>query len=336
MSLRTVSLRKRPALTAPSLAANRARAQKSTGPRTEPGKNRVAGNVKRDFTRLLGLQEAFSLDQEPGAAIHLYHELIAPYKRVPPLLAMHFRDLARLQLELQALERIRDAAMEYRAQQTELEVRRRRREMNREVGATAQGVYETGLCRLPDSFAKFREQAECLLVLKDELERRDLGMEPVLRRLYGREMNPDHERGQLICIDCRKLMKPPEGREPLTEHEFKSLMVLVEAEEHDVMEAWELALDEQRVTAAASRARLAPTREDHWMNRQGDRLRQAIDRKMKFTVTLLKVFGLAHQAGPTPRRKHRKPRANAKSICGQTPNVPSRQRDGGLGAGKGK
>ncbi len=54
----------------------------------------------RDFHRLLGFAEALVLDQESGAAIYVYQELIASYKNVPPLVAMQFRDTARLQLEL--------------------------------------------------------------------------------------------------------------------------------------------------------------------------------------------------------------------------------------------
>ncbi len=34
-------------------------------------------------------------------------------------------------------------------------------------------------------------------------------------------------------------------------------------------------------------------REDHWMNRQGDRLRQAIHRKIKFTLA---VHGLQRES----------------------------------------
>ena len=60
------------------------------------------------------------------------------------------------------------------------------------------------------------------------------------------------------------------------------------------MAAWEQALSERRITSAESQARLASTREDHWMNRQGDRLRQAIDRKMRFAPILLKMLGLWH------------------------------------------
>jgi hypothetical protein len=296
-------LRKSPTPSDKSLAARRTNALKSTGPRTDLGKLRVTANMRRNFRRLLGLPEAVFLDQEPGAAIHLYHELISPYAEVPPLLAMHFRELARLELELQAWEGIRDAEMEHRTEQTALEARRHRFEVNREVSATTPNLFETGLCRQPASAGKFRDQSQCLAILKDDIQRGEFsGLEGVLGRLYGKDLNPEHERGQLICAECRALMKQ-EGFDPLSEQEFQSLLKRVEEEEHDVTEAWGIELLEKSVTPAARRARLAPTREDHWMNRQGDRLRQAIDRKMRFTVTLLKVLGLGKETKPTRRRR---------------------------------
>ena len=98
-------------------AANRANSLLSTGPRTEAGKKRSRLNgLKRRPVRLLGLAEARTLNQEPLAAEELYQELIKPFEPVPALVARHFQDLARLYLELEAWERIRDAQLEDRWQ----------------------------------------------------------------------------------------------------------------------------------------------------------------------------------------------------------------------------
>ena len=259
----------------------------------------LPGKTWRDFHRLLGFPEALTLDQEPGVAIHLYHELVAPYKKVPPLLEMHFRDLARLQLELYAWEGIRDAELQYRAEQGELEEQKRRFEQDREVSATAPNLFEKGLCRQPDSSGKFRNQSELLILLRDSLRLRQYdGLEDVLARLYGEDLAPDHERGVLICVNCRHLMKP-KGDEPKDDDEFNTLLTLIEDEHRDVMKAWDIEIRSKRFTQAEKRTRLAATKEDHWMNRQGDRLRQAIDRKLRFTVTLLQVLGLAQKKQPT-------------------------------------
>ena len=72
---------------------------------------------------------------------------------------------------------------------------------------------------------------------------------------------------------------------------------------------------------AAKRARLAPTREDHWMNRQGDRLRQAIDRKIKFTLALLKLYNLAQEDRPNQRKKRRKTKRAALKIRKMVPHL---------------
>ncbi len=316
-----MSLRRSPTRTAKSPAANAEDTGSSLDIRQEAAKHPVTGQMKRDYKRLMGFSEALTLDLEPGAAIHLYHELIAPYKQVPPLLAMHFRDLARLQLELQAWEGIRDAEMQHRAEQTAIKERRQCRDRDREVGATAKDVYQTGLYRLPDSPGKLRHQYACLAALKGALQEGVFDdIKGVLTRLYGEDLWPDHERGQLICIECQRLMDPENLKQiaarlhvdaeqlpaPLTEDGMQALIKRVEEEKNDVMSAWELALIERTLTDSAKRARLAPTREDHWMNRQGDRLRMAIDRKMRFTVTLLNALGLADPSQPTPRRRHRK------------------------------
>ena len=300
-------LRKSPERTPKLIAANRANARRSTGPRTAEGKQRVGLNFLDRSVRLLGVAEFRTLNQEPNAAGRLYRRLIAPYEPAPALLALHFQDLARLELELQAWERIRDAQIEHRAQQTALEMRRRYREMDREVRATAAQVFETGLHRLPDSPGKFKKQIECLEVLKAQLQRRDSGaLGTALRQLYGNKLDPEYERAQLICVDCMRLMKSKDGW-PLGEAEFQDLLSLVEDELKDATEGYELQLDERTMTGSACLALLAANREDECMNRQGERLRRALDRTKKMTPKLLAMLGIAlpgdRQGSDKPEKK---------------------------------
>ncbi|HEY6293241.1 MAG TPA: hypothetical protein VI455_16945, partial [Terriglobia bacterium] len=119
-----------------------------------------------------------------------------------------------------------------------------------------------------------------------------------LRRLYGKDLNPDYERGQLVCFDGKRLMNP-EGREPVSDQEFDELLRLVDREEEDALEGYEIQLDERTVTGPASLTRLAPTREDHWMNAPGDRLRRAIDRNKRLLPKLLEALCLADRSRPT-------------------------------------
>jgi hypothetical protein len=281
------------------LAANRGNALKSTGPRTGEGKQRVTQNLFGGSTRLLGMAETRALNLEPDAAGKLFRDLIAPFEPAPVLLVLHFQDYARLQLELQAWERIRDAMVEDRAQQNRLEIRRRFQEMDQELKATAGKVIGEGLCRQPDSPGKFRKQIQCLDVLKSQLARRDFeALSRPLAELYGKGYNPDYERGQLICADCGRLMNEKDA--PLTDGEMETLLTLVGAELGDAENGYELQLDERTLTASGAMARLAPGLTEGPFLRYGEQLRRAIDRNKRLTPTLLKMLGLAQKCRPTP------------------------------------
>jgi len=284
--LRKISARK--------LESNRANAQKSTGPRTERGKKRVSlnGFMRRRSVRLLGLAEARTLRQEPGAAERLYEELIAPYQPAPAILVMHFQDLARLHLELEAWERIRDAQLEHRWQQNDVERRKRYQEMQADLPGTPQEQVERGLCRMDDSAAKFKRQAECLEILKKHLEHRDFDIEHVLHVLWGNELQPDNYRAQIICIRCRKLMSS-EGK-GVTKKQLQPLIELIDEEYRDAMSSYLLKLDEKTMTRFACLAGLgATTVEDQRLLRQGQSLRQAIDRKQRVINSVLRMLGLS-------------------------------------------
>ncbi|HEV2424914.1 MAG TPA: hypothetical protein VGZ29_08810 [Terriglobia bacterium] len=309
------------------LESNRANARKSTGPRTERGKKRARlnGFMRRRSVRLLGLAEARTLRQEPGAAEQLYAELIAPYQPAPAILAMHFQDLARLHLELEAWERIRDAQLEHRWQQNDIERRKRYQEMQTDLPGTTQDLADRGLCRLDDSAAKFRRQAECLELLKKHLQNRDFDIEHILHVLWGKDLQPVQDRAQIICIRCRKLLPPqdedlgepascppedpgarpswppePPGaratRPRITKKELQLLIDLVEDEYRVAMNAYLLKLDEKTMTRFECLAGLgATTLEDQRLQRQGQTLRQAIDRKQRVINAVLRMLGLSKE-----------------------------------------
>ena len=271
------------------IAANQANAQKSTGPRTEEGKRRSSLNgLKRRSTRLLGLAEARTLRQEPGAAEKLYRELIAPYEPAPALLRAHMEDFARLRLELEAWERIRDARLEARWEQSDVDRRRAFYEMQRDLPGKAEEVLERGVFALKDSPAKFRKAAECLDLLNIHLAERDFDVEPILRLLYGKKIEPASDRAQTICIRCQKLAST-KGL-ALNAQEFEDLKDLVDQELRDALDAYGLHLDEKTITRTGRLSRLGPTREDQWMNLQGERLRRAIDRKQWVITGLLQIL----------------------------------------------
>lgn len=298
------------------LAANRANAQRSTGPRTTAGKERSRLNgLKRRPVRLLGLAEARTLNQEPMAAEELYRELIKPFEPVPAIVARHFQDQARLYLELEAWERIRDAQLEDRWEHGLLERRRLFYAMDRDLKGGLKEVLDAGLISLEDSGGKFKKIAIYLGTLKEHLNHHEFGaLAPVLQNLYDKDLNPGYDRAQTICIRCERLMNPKEG-EPVSEAEFQNLLELVEAEEQDAATAYGLHLDEKTMTRSGRLAQLGPTQQDYWMDRRGERLRQAIDRKQWLILSLLQQFGLANRCRPQPgsRRAESAPSPHKKS-----------------------
>jgi hypothetical protein len=279
-------------------AASQANGRRSRGPVTAKGKWRSSQNARKPLERLLGLTEARTLRYQPGAALKLYRKLIAPYEPAPALLARHVEDLARLCLELEAMESIRDATLDHRAQQNTIEVRTSYREMDAELGVPPKEVFERGLHDLPDNPAKLKAQLDGLDALKDNIARGEFHkMGPTLRLLYGNELNPKSQQAKLVCIDCQRLMDPEDG-EALSDEELSELVSMIEREEQWAMSGYELELDRRTVTGSASIARLAPRRRDQWMYLQVERLRRAIDRKQWVITGLLQTPALADRYGP--------------------------------------
>jgi hypothetical protein len=296
-----MSLRKPPERTSALIAANQANGRKSRGRFTEEQIRRAEELAAKYPVRLLGLAEARVLNQEPGAAERLYRELIAPYPHLPPLLERSFQDLARLYLELEAWERIRDAQLEQRWAQNKLTQLRLAAEMERDLQGNVQQYLAGGLQGLPDSPAKLRMQFECLEGLLLKLNRRDFTLlKTELTYLYGKDLSATSDRAETICLFCRRLMEPTPGEEPLGEEEFQRLLDLVNAEELQIAGDYGLARDEKTMTRTACLAHLGPTHESLWMDRQGERLRQAIDRKQWVIIGLLQAFGLAREVALAP------------------------------------
>jgi len=306
-----------PASSERKIAANQANGRKSRGPVTPEGKKRVGQNARKFPVRLLGLAEAKVLNQEPGAAERLYRELIAPYEPAPPILAMHFQDMARQRLELEAWERIRDAWLEDRWQQNDIKRRRRFFEMEREQPLSLKQRAEEGIESRPDSAAKFKEQMDNLGALKQKLAKRefDAGLGLLLRNLYGKDLDAKYPRSQTICMRCERLMDPA-GSHPLSEGEFEGLLDLLEAEEQRAITAYGLELDEKTMTRAACMGRLSSARDDLWMNLQGERLRQAIDRKQWVITGLLQALGLTRRPNEAPATKAKGKKGNGAAAGG--------------------
>ncbi|HEV2425143.1 MAG TPA: hypothetical protein VGZ29_09990 [Terriglobia bacterium] len=280
---------------AAKMAANRANALKSTGPRTGQGKRRSRMNGLKSYSgRLYGAVQSRTLRLDLGGAERIYQELVRPYERpgrpVPPMLAMHLHDLARLRLELESWERIRDAELQERWRQGQIERRQRLHDLMRDLPGTNQEMVEKGLRGLPESPPRAKKLVECLTMLGNALDRHEFDIGPELRTIYGRDMVPASDRALIICIQGRRLMS--EKRKPLSDYEFEQLRRLVTLELQDAVAAYGLYVDHATLPEAACVARLRQTADDRAMTLQGERLRQAIDRKQRVIISLLRVLGL--------------------------------------------
>ena len=297
-------------------SASRLNGGKSRGPVTEEGKRRASQNLLQyRATRLQGVAEARALQQDPGAAERLYREMIEPFQPAPALVARLFQDLAREYLEMEAWEGVRDAMLEHRHQQATIMARRRQREACRDLAVTNRRLWHEGVHRVPDSPAKLEKQGQLLTILKDELMRGEFShIDTPLRFLYGKEMEPESERAQRICMECRLLLNA-RSDEPFDEKRIAKLVKLVEQEIQDSLEGWALELDERTPTRASSLATLATTREDYWMAQHGEQLRKAIDRKLKVLTGLLETLGLPGENEPkngsNPKSKKPQPEGGA-------------------------
>ncbi|HXJ93525.1 MAG TPA: hypothetical protein VMT20_11655 [Terriglobia bacterium] len=291
-----MSVRKPPKRSEAAAAASRANGRKARCPIPEEIVRQVSERAARYPIRLLGLAEMRVLNQDLGAAEKLYRELIAPYSYLPPLLSRNFQDLARQYLELEAWERIRDAGLEHRWARNKIAQMRLEAEVQRDLRGNVKQYLEGGYQSLPDSPAKFQKQFECLESLIIKLEQRDFDLRTLLTYLYGKELTPNTDRAETICLLCQQLMDPAlGGGEPLSEDQYQHLLDLAKEEQEEIGRFYGLARDEKMMTRTECMALLGNTREDAWMDRQGERMRQAIDRKQALIVRLLKLYGIQPQ-----------------------------------------
>lgn len=290
-----MSVRKPPKRTAASIATSQANGSQSLGRIPLALRRKIEEMAARYPVRLLGLAETRVLNHDLGAAERLYRSLIAPYPDLPPLLDRNFQDLARQYLELEAWERIRDAQLEHRWEQNKHTQLRLAAEFGRDLRGNIKLYMEGGLQSLPDSPAKFRMQVQCLEELLWKLNQRDFNLKTQLTYLYGKDFAANTDRADTICCNCRRLMEPASGEEPLSEDEFQRLLDQIHEEQEEIAGDHGLVREEKTMTRTACLALLGPTHEDLWMDRQGERLRQAIDRKQTLIVRLLKLYGIQPQ-----------------------------------------
>jgi hypothetical protein len=160
-------------LTARGLWARRRNARKSTGPRTEGGKQRAALNALAHggFARW-PWRSMLALDEDPRDFAQLLEALVAAHHPGNLAERMLVEDIARLRwrqqrnqraqegLVLRGLERLKQVRAHHEVQVTQ-----------DTIGSSAREALDSGLLSIPDSPAKFKEVRRILRLVQEEVER---------------------------------------------------------------------------------------------------------------------------------------------------------------------
>ena len=272
------------------LESRRRNARKSTGPRTEAGKRRVALNALK-YGRYTGphtMEQSMLLLGEDPHEFHAFREsLIASRQPADAVERMLVEDIAMLAWKKRRLNRAQQGLQLRNLEVLELDRHRQALEVGRESADVSQEeVLKSGLRRAPRSPAKFGEILSHLETLTALVARHDFSqdIDSVITMLYGETPTL---RGAQIANSYRQL-----GERGIETEELQalaaSLKIAIEEETRDVMEEYTLFLQEYvHVSPALRDSALAPVH-PQWISivRQEYTLDRLIERKLKLLTQI--------------------------------------------------
>jgi hypothetical protein len=290
-------------LTPRQLESNRRNAKKSTGPRSEAGKRRVALNALK-YGRYTGphtMEHSMLLLGEDPHEFHAFREsLIASRQPADAVEQMLVEDIAMLAWKKRRLNRAQQGLQLRNLELLELDRHRRALEVGRESADISQDeVLKSGLRRASKSPARFGEILSHLDTLAALVKQQDFSQDItfVITMLYG-EMPT--LRGAQIANSYRQF-----GESGVETEEQRALAtglkLAIEEETRDVMEEYTLFLQEHvHVSPALRDSALAPVH-PQWISivRQEYTLDRLIERKLKLLTEIQanrKLEELATQA----------------------------------------
>ena len=208
--------------------ANRHNAEKSTGPRTPEGKERVAYNALQHG--LYGkpcLQFMLATGEDPKELQQILTGLTESFHPFTAAQQMLVEDLAMLRWEKRRNQRAQAAAISFELEQLDINTEELRKQRDREESGLSfdrAAVAEKGLINMPDCPGKFRQIRDKLKVLLEQVNRKEFEVDVsnILLLLYG---NQPSLRGNFLCA-CfdRFLTQPPDE----VQHEQLRLAVIDE------------------------------------------------------------------------------------------------------------
>ncbi len=307
-----MSLRKSPAMTPATLAANRANAEKSTGPRSAAGKARARRNALRHGRHAANQatrQTMLALGEDPEEFESLYQSLLGAYEPADPLWAQLVEDLAGLYWRRGRLERARDALLREKTEQREDQRQVRRVEIDRATFPdTEDRMVDVLQPRLLDPVARLR-----LAVSYWQLIRRQVARGFIHRRqehLLMWSVGEVESWRRCRIKDLLWQLRPDEGttpKNPPEENAQQRLVELLDEEIAEIRAAFESALREgEEVSPDPPGALLVPLSEQ-WesLGRQENHIQRAIDRKTRILLAFIRTRGRKRTPNRPGRRVHR-------------------------------
>ncbi|MBZ5516390.1 MAG: hypothetical protein LAN62_16385 [Acidobacteriia bacterium] len=278
-------------LTTAKLAANRANAQRSTGPATPEGKARASRNsLKHGCYAEASRETMLALGEDPEEFDALLADLLDAYAPEDAIGRQMVEDLAKLYWRQRRWERASDGL---------LRAERKRWELDQHARAQGQPSGNETISR--DYFARLGMRwhagpaaqvdrlAELLATVRQRVEEKNFSedLEWVFKLLYGE--TPLH-RGQLIWFLWNYLHASHRAGKPVPETACEVLKKEVDEEIAGLRqsaERWERSREE--LAPAERDALLMPSSAQlEWMIEQGNRLDRAIDRKIRLLLAYRK------------------------------------------------
>ncbi len=283
-------------LTPESLAARRQNAQKSTGPRTPEGMQRVALSLFQRVGPGLSLRRSMrALGENPHRFKLLLVELVASHQPDTPSEMMLVEDLAALRWQRWRCERARTGRLAWQREQVERAELRRDIEQNRALTFDPEALRLHGLRSAPESEANYVEVVNLLEHVEEEIEKGDYAthVPGLLRTLYGDKPTSRGAALQSLVADLNR----PDSVSAYTEQAMAALRIGITQESYAVMREYRcFARQEKDITPLLRESSLAAGNDLQQLNREEASIDRQIERKIRLLAEMQKSrrAGLAH------------------------------------------
>lgn len=298
-----MSLRQSPTLTPALLAARRRNVEKSTGPRTLAGKQRVKFNALKHgrYASPHAFHESLrALGEDPEEFDRLCQGLLLAAELTDPLWVTQVEDLAKLYWRRARLERGRDALLRRQLESLEAQqVLRQEQVKLNTIDASEDRILDINPSLAQDPVVRLRQILSYLEVIRQQVTRRAFQhrQATLVQYLYGDGMS---WRVRLVHSLLSRFARAQSSDFPpdLDDNDHQRLIALLDEEIASVKEAFEPSLRASEQSPSTARdLRLLPSGEQ-WaaLLRQEEALDRAIDRKVKILLSLRRAPAVQPEA----------------------------------------